>query len=96
MEVEIEAKFADINPDDLREKLRAAQATLVHEDILMRRKNFDYPDRQLEKIGGWIRIRDEGNQVTLSYKQVNDRSLHGTQEISLVVSDFETILILAS
>lgn len=33
----------------------------------------------------------KGKKITFSYKQVNDRTLHGTQEISVVVDDFEEI-----
>ncbi len=91
MQIEIEAKFLDINVVALREKLSVAGAKLAHEERQMRRKNFDYPDGRLEKIGGWIRVRDEGNQVTLAYKQLFDRTLEGTKEISLVVGDFDAI-----
>jgi adenylate cyclase class 2 len=63
----------------------------------MRRKNFDYPDFRLEKNGGWVRVRDEGDKVTLSYKQLNDRTLTGTKEVSLIVNNFdETCLFLSS
>ena len=55
----------------------------------MRRRNFDYDDHRLEKIGGWIRVRDEGDKVTLTYKQLSDRTLHGTKEIEVVVNDFD-------
>ncbi len=55
----------------------------------MRRKNFDFPNKQLEKIGGWVRVRDEGDKITLSYKQLNDRTLLGTKEITVAVNDFE-------
>lgn len=89
MQIEIEAKFTDINSDELREKLSNAGATLIHEERLMRRKNYDHPNHSLEAKGGWIRVRDEGDQVTLAYKQLNDRTLHGTQEVSLVVEDFD-------
>jgi adenylate cyclase class 2 len=89
METEIEAKFPNINKDNLREKLKEIGAVLEYEEVLMRRSNFDYPDRTLDKKGGWIRVRDEGNKVTLSYKQLNDRTLHGTKEVSLVVDNFE-------
>jgi adenylate cyclase class 2 len=34
-------------------------------------------------------VRDEGSKVTLSYKQLNDRTLHGTKEVSLTVDSFE-------
>lgn len=90
METEIEAKFADIHPDALRSMLKERGANLEHPEVLMRRKTFDYPDKRLNKIGGWIRIRNEGDVVTLSYKQLNDRTLHGTKEVTVVVNDFDT------
>ena len=89
METEIEAKFPDVNSEILRAKLRVLGAIQEHPEILMRRKNFDYPDHRLEAIGGWIRVRDEGNKITMSYKQLNDRTLHGTKEINVIVDDFD-------
>lgn len=91
MQVELEGKFLNIDADILRKKLVGVGGKLVHAQQLMRRKNFDYPDGRLEKIGGWIRVRDEGNQVTLAYKQLVDRTLEGTKEISVIVSDFDGI-----
>ena len=91
METEIEAKFPDIDADALRLMLKEKGAILEHPEVSMRRKNFDYSDRRLEKMGGWIRVRDEGNKVTLSYKQLNDRTLHGTKEINVVVDDFDKV-----
>ena len=92
MDTEIEAKFLNIDPASLREKLRGAGAKLVYPERLMRRKNFDYADGRLEKIGGWIRVRDEGGgKITLSYKELRDRTLRGTKEISLEVRDFDAI-----
>ena len=88
METEIEAKFPDIDVKQMRSLLASKEATLEHPEVLMRRKNYDYPDRRLEKIGGWIRVRDERNKVTLSYKQLNDRTLHGTKEVNVTVDDF--------
>lgn len=88
METEIEAKFPDINATELRARLEEMGATQEHPEVLMRRNNFDYPDKTLDKKGGWIRVRDEGNKVTLSYKQLNDRTLHGTKEVNVVVNDF--------
>ena len=89
METEIEAKFPDIDARALRSVLKEKGADLEHPEVLMRRKTFDYSDRRLYKIGGWIRVRDEGDKVTLSYKQLNDRTLHGTKEADVVVDDFE-------
>jgi adenylate cyclase class 2 len=91
MQTELEAKFLDINPDKVRHLLKENGATLVHAERLMRRKNFDYPDRRLYKIGGWIRVRDEGDKTTLSYKRTFNDTLEGTKEISIVVDDFDTV-----
>lgn len=91
MEIEIEAKFLNIDIEALREALRSNGASLIHEERLMRRKNFDHPDARLEKIGGWIRVRDEGDKTTLAYKQLVDRTIEGTKEISVDVSDFEKV-----
>lgn len=91
MQTELEAKFLDINIKDFQNKLTTLGATLIHSERLMRRKNFDYPDGRLEKNGGWIRVRDEGDKVTLAYKQLVDRTINGTKELSLVVEDFDKI-----
>lgn len=89
METEIEVKFLNINPEEFRKKLTALKAKKIHPEILMKRKAFDYPDKKLEKIGAWIRVRNEGNKITFSYKRLLNRTLHGTKEISVEVNDFE-------
>lgn len=90
METEIEAKFLDINPSELRERLRNMRAIQEYPERLMKRKTFDDQDRTLRKVGGWIRLRDEGDRITLSYKQLNDRTLHGTKEVTVTVDNFNT------
>lgn len=49
----------------------------------------DFRDRRLEDDKGWVRVRDEGGKITLSYKQTGDRTLHGTKEVSVNVNDFD-------
>ncbi len=88
MKTEIEAKFLEIDSSHLREQLQQIGAVLIYPERLMVRENFDYPDKRLEKIGGWIRLRNEGDKITLAYKQLNDRSLHGTKEVEVVVNDY--------
>jgi len=36
----------------------------------MVRQTYDFMDMRLNKIGGWVRVRDEGDKVTLSFKQL--------------------------
>ena len=88
METEIEAKWLNIDTVAFRKTLKAVGATLLVPERLMSRRVFDYPDHRLEKIGGWVRVRDEGDKVTLSYKQLNDRTLHGTKEVTVIVDVF--------
>ena len=89
MQTEIEAKWLSINPAAMRQTLLEAGASLTAPERLMIRRNFDYPDMRLEKVGGWVRVRNEGDKVTLSYKQLNDRTVQGTKEINVVVDDFD-------
>lgn len=90
METEIEAKWLNIDTEAFRKTLKAVGAALKVPERLMSRRVFDYPDHRLEKIGGWVRVRDEGDKVTMSYKQLNDRTLHGTKEVTITVNDFIT------
>ena len=89
MQTEIEAKFLDVDHRAIRAKLKELGAVCEHPMRMMKRKVFDYPDMRLEKIGGWVRVRDEGDKITMSYKQLNDRTLHGTKEVNLVIDNFD-------
>jgi len=89
METEIEAKWLNIDHVAFRDILKSAGAELVAPERKMVRRVFDYPDKRLGEVGGWVRVRDEGERITLSYKQVNDRTLHGTQEVTVTVTDFD-------
>ncbi len=89
MHTEIEAKWLNIDIEQIRKKLKGLGATLINKERLMTRKVYDFPDMRLEKIGGWARVRDEGDKITMSYKQLSDRTLHGTKEVTLVVDNFD-------
>lgn len=92
MKTEIEAKFLNIDVDKIRIKFKEIGAILQYEERLMKRKVFDYPDERLRKEGAWVRVRDEGDGlITLSYKKLIDRTLQGTKEITLDVSNFDTM-----
>jgi adenylate cyclase class 2 len=88
MQTEVEAKFLHVDHEKLRKQLRALGAELVHSVRVMRRVNMDFSDNRLDDIHGWLRIRDEGNKVTLTYKQVDSWDIQGMKEVETVVSDF--------
>jgi len=71
--------------------LRGAGFKCVTPMRLMRRAIIDYADRRLQ-VGtpnSYIRVRDEGDKVTLTYKQFASLSIDGAQEIEVVTSSFE-------
>ena len=91
---EIEVKFLNIDPDLIENRLKEIGAKKVFERFY-KRKAFDYPDLRLDKAGAWIRLRDEGDKITLAFKQrigmaadakSNDK---GMEEIEVEVDDFE-------
>jgi len=91
MNTEIEAKFLHIDHDAIRIKLTAAGGICTSPMRLMRRAIIDYPDRRLQ-IGhpnSYIRVRDEGDKITLTYKQFSSLSIDGAREIEVIVSSFE-------
>ena len=89
MQTEIEAKWLDINLVSMRKLLLSIGAKLIAEERLMTRKVYDFPDQRLYKIGGWVRVRNEGDKITLSYKQLMGRTVHGTKEVNVVVENFD-------
>jgi adenylate cyclase, class 2 len=89
MQTELEAKFLDVDSEKIRAALEKSGAKLIHVERLMRRRNFDFPDRRLYHAGGWVRVRDEGDKTTLSYKLTVDDTLEGTKELCVTVDDFD-------
>jgi adenylate cyclase, class 2 len=90
VQTEIEAKFLAVDHDVLRARLKELGATCTQPMRTMRRKHYDFPGRTLDKgKNAWVRIRDEGDKITASYKQLADRTLHGTSEVCVTVDDFD-------
>jgi len=90
MKPEIEVKFLNADHDALRTKLTEIGAVCAQPMRLMKRTTYDFPDDRLRhEKNGWARVRDEGDKITMSYKQLNDRSLDGTHEVNLTVDSFE-------
>lgn len=93
MNLEIEAKFTRVNYDDVRNKLRELGAVCERPMTLMKRAVYHPLDDNLD---AYFRVRDEGDKVTMTYKQFDDASsIHGVSEIETVVGDYDaTVAIL--
>jgi adenylate cyclase class 2 len=91
MTPEIEVKFLNRNIEETREKLRGIDATCIKPLTLMRRAIIDYPDRRLQlgANNSFIRVRDEGDCVTLTFKQFQSLTIDGAKEISTRVDSFD-------
>jgi adenylate cyclase, class 2 len=90
METEIEVKFTNIDVEQIRGALKAANAVCVTPMRLMKRALIEEPHHAREH--SFIRVRDEGNKVTLTFKRRADQSavtIDSVKELEVDVSDFD-------
>ncbi|QQS21749.1 CYTH domain-containing protein [Candidatus Saccharibacteria bacterium] len=90
MKPEIEAKFMDIDIDDVRARLTRAGASCTAPMRLMRRVLIE--TEQMARDDAFVRLRDEGDKVTLTYKQFHGDQAHSASEHEVPVSGFDTAL----
>jgi len=91
MQTEYEATYINIDKDDIRQRLKKAGAVLTKPEALMKRVNFNLPEGHYKK-GAWIRVRDEGDKITMSLKIVNNGGMGGIEnqkETCLIIDNFE-------
>ncbi|HEU4715619.1 MAG TPA: class IV adenylate cyclase [Candidatus Saccharimonadales bacterium] len=87
MKTEIEAKFLHVDPEDIRRRLESADATCKQPMKDMRRVIFRSDD--MDSRHAYLRVRDEGYRVAMTYKQFDEMSLTGAKEIEFNVGDYE-------
>ncbi len=88
--IEYEVKFFPINLDEMRVKLKSAGAVLEKGERLMRRCVFSR-DKNPGMSCTYVRVRDEGDKVTLSAKQhAEDGKIDSQKEYESTVDSFET------
>lgn len=88
MYTEYEATFPNIDKGVMREHLRAAGAILHRSEFLQARRVFDLPQGH-EIPGGWVRLRDEGERITLSLKVISGQSIEAQKELEVQVNNFQ-------
>lgn len=90
MKPEIEVKFLNVDFDEIRKVLLSLGATCDQPMRMMKRVVMDFPNRKMQETkDSWLRIRDEGNKVTLTYKQTTEHEFGGASEIEVDVSNYE-------
>lgn len=84
MAQEFETKVLEIDADSIKSKLKKLGAE-EEPEVKMRRWVFDMNPKGYE----WIRLRDNGKNITLAYKCKKGRGISDTEEIEVEVKDFD-------
>jgi len=89
MNIEFEATYLDVDKEKFRVILKEKGVKLVRLEYKQKRYNFD-----LQSLGRgfweWVRIRDEGDKITMAYKNIpSDSSIEEQKEIEFEISDME-------
>ena len=87
MKIEYEATFPNINKDEIRQRLKTADAELVRPEFLQKRSTFNLPKGH-EIKNGWLRVRDEQDKITMTLKVVKAGKIEEQKEITLKVDDY--------
>jgi adenylate cyclase class 2 len=85
--IEYEAMFADVDHDEIRKKLVELGAIKVKDKAFFRRVTLSLPVRE---NSSWVRVRDEGDKITMSLKSICGEGIERQKEIYLEVSDFDS------
>lgn len=85
MHIEYEARVLEINKDSIEKKLVELGAQKIA-DYNYRRNVYDFNPKTNNK---WIRLRTDGTETTLTIKEVVEKSIDGTHESEIKVSDFD-------
>lgn len=88
MQIEFEIKFLKIDPDMIRNKLQSIGAICTIPLRRMQRYVFAHPINK----NAYIRIRQEGNKVTTSYKEDDEqKNLDSVKEIEVEIDNAEAM-----
>lgn len=85
MHTEIEERVLEVDKEKIIKKLEDLKAKKIGE-WYQRRFVYDFTPRRESE---WIRLRDTGNEITLTYKNVEKNTIDGTKELEIVVSNFD-------
>lgn len=85
MHTEYEVRVLEINVEEVVEKLKSIGAEFCW-DKLQKRYVYDFIPKVDNK---WIRLRTNGEKTTLTIKNLVSSEIDGTQELEVVVDNFE-------
>lgn len=83
--IEYEARVLEIEKEKLEEKLENLGAQKIA-DFNYKRRIYNFNPAT---DGKWIRLRTDGKNTTLTIKEIKSKTIDGTEETEIQVSDFE-------
>lgn len=89
MSKEIEISYNNIDVNELHKNFTKLGLICKKEKTLMRRKVYEFKG---DSRGRWARVRDEGDKITMTIKEVlkkDKKNIHNILEYELIVNDFE-------
>lgn len=90
MQKEIEAKFIGIDKVYVRERLSALGFKLKKHETLMRRKAFHFANDVEQGRKRWARVRDEGDKIVMTVKEIlKENDIDSVLESEVVIDSFE-------
>jgi adenylate cyclase class 2 len=88
METEYEAKFLDVDKEQVRNRLVSGGAILQRPEFAQKRWVFNLPPEKHSPLV-FARVRDEGGIVTVTWKRFSGGEIDNPEEIELVVDSFD-------
>lgn len=85
MNIEYEVRVLEIDEKKMIKALESFGAKKVGE---WEQKRYVYDTNPINE-NAWFRLRTNGKETTLTYKNVEKNTIDGTHELEIVVSDFE-------
>ena len=87
MKIEYEATYYDVDKDIIRARLNKLKAKLKKPEFLQKRTVFNMVDGYDNRR--WLRIRNEGDKITMSFKQVGEHRIESQKEEELIINNYD-------
>jgi len=85
MKAEYELRILEIQQEDFINKLKELGSEYIGS---WEQKRYVY-DMKPKKDKKWIRLRTNGEETTLTIKDIQSQTIDGTKELEIIVSDFD-------
>lgn len=85
MNIEYESRILEVDIQKTIDKLKSLNASFVGEYNYTR---YVYDTKPVRK-NKWIRLRSDGKKTTLTFKEFKSKSIDGTNELEIEVSDLD-------